>query len=56
MANIEISDLNEDIKITEDELKHVKGGLLPAYDLSTYKLSTTYHKLGSQVIEGVFKF
>ena len=29
MARIEISDLKEDIAITEEELKHVKGG--PAY-------------------------
>jgi len=29
MAKIEITDLNEDIAITEDEIKHVKGG--PAY-------------------------
>lgn len=29
MARIEITDLQEDIAITEDELKHVKGG--PAY-------------------------
>ena len=29
MARIEISDLRDDITITEDELKHVKGG--PAY-------------------------
>lgn len=29
MAKIEITDLKEDIAITEDELKHVKGG--PAY-------------------------
>lgn len=26
MAKIEITDLQEDIAITEDELKHVKGG------------------------------
>lgn len=26
MARIEITDLNEDISITEDEIKHVKGG------------------------------
>ena len=33
MAKIEISDLQEDMIISEDELKHVKGGiglLLPA--------------------------
>ncbi len=29
MARIEITDLKEDIAITEEELKHVKGG--PAY-------------------------
>ena len=29
MAKIEINDLNEDVSITEEELKHVKGG--PAY-------------------------
>lgn len=51
MARIEITDLKEDIAITEDELKHVKGG--PAYmklgdikgdvttttSLSSYKLN-----------------
>jgi len=33
MARIDISDLQEDMTISEDELKHVKGGiglLLPA--------------------------
>ena len=32
MANIEINDINEDMQISEEELKHVKGGglLLPA--------------------------
>jgi hypothetical protein len=33
MARIEITDLKEDLSISEDELKHVKGGiglLLPA--------------------------
>jgi hypothetical protein len=51
MARIEITDLKEDIAITEEELKHVKGG--PAYmklgdikgeavsltSLSSYKLN-----------------
>lgn len=33
MADIKMDDLNEDVKMTEEELKHVKGGiglLLPA--------------------------
>lgn len=57
MPNIEIGDLNEDIKITEEELKHVKGGLLPAYDPSAYKIATTTVKLsGTPIVENVFKF
>lgn len=32
MANIEIKDLSESVELSEDDLKHVKGGglLLPA--------------------------
>ena len=47
MARIEISDLNEDVAITEDELKHVKGG--PAYmklgDIKGEIASTSSYKL-----------
>jgi len=47
MARIEISDLNEDVAITEDELKHVKGG--PAYmklgDIKGEITSTSSYKL-----------
>ena len=28
---IEIEDLDDDMVISEDEIKHVKGGLLPAF-------------------------
>lgn len=45
MPRIELNDLNEDISITEEEVKHVKGGLLSSYQLSSYKL--TSYKLTS---------
>lgn len=59
MPRIELNDLNEDITITEEEVKHVKGGLISPYQLTSYKLtSPTYSKLSinSEVIEGVYKF
>ncbi|MBX3179631.1 MAG: hypothetical protein KF886_19930 [Candidatus Hydrogenedentes bacterium] len=45
MPKIELNDLNEDITISEDELRHVKGGLLSSYQLTSYKL--TSYKLTS---------
>jgi hypothetical protein len=54
MARIEITDLKEDIAITEDELKHVKGG--PAYmklgDIKGEVVSSTSlfsHKINVQL-------
>lgn len=44
MANIEISDLKEDYIVTEEELKHVKGGiglLLPAVQKVRETVNTT---------------
>ena len=56
MPNIEIKDLNEEITITEDELKHVKGGLLPAYEFSYHKLPTTSYKINVSLDSSIYKF
>lgn len=56
MAKIEITDLKEDITITEDELKHVKGG--PAYmklgDIKGEVLASG-HKLNVQIDATTFR-
>lgn len=47
MAQIKITELNEDISISEEELKHVKGG--PAY----MKLGDIK---GEALAQGIYKF
>jgi len=36
---VEISDMNEDASISEEDLKHVKGGLLPATPMTAGPVS-----------------
>ena len=38
MSKIEIKDLDQEITITEEELKHVKGGLLSPNPLPYHKI------------------
>ena len=53
MSKIELKDLQEDITITEEELKHVKGGV---YDLRYMLSSPTSYKLDSAIDYSYFKF
>ena len=46
MPKIEVKDLEEDITITEEELKHVKGGV---YNLKNILASPTTYKLASAI-------
>ncbi len=57
MAKIEITDLKEDIAITEDELKHVKGG--PAYmklgDIKGEAYAPSAYKINVQLDANTFR-
>ncbi|MBX3179632.1 MAG: hypothetical protein KF886_19935 [Candidatus Hydrogenedentes bacterium] len=53
MSHIEIKDLNEDITVTEEELKHVKGGV---YDLRYFQSSPSTYKLDSAIDYNYYKF
>ena len=47
MASIRIKDLPKDMKITEEELKRVKGGMFDVFYPSNFtKVNVEYLKLG----------
>ena len=52
MSNIEIKDLKEDITVTEEELKHVKGGV---YDVRYLLSSPSTYKLSSAIDYNYYK-
>ncbi len=51
MAHIEMNELNNEVTLSEDELAHVRGGLLPAVRTTTdstveYECSNNLKQIG----------